>query len=309
MGQRPAYVLVTPARNEQATIEITIQSVTSQTILPDEWIIVSDGSTDRTDAIVAEHARSHPFIRLLRLDCRPARNFASVVNAIESGIGALKTEHYDFLGLLDADVRFQSDYFERLMAKFAPDPRLGLAGGWVLDVVGGRRPPERQFLKDVAGAAQFFRRECFAALGGLVAIPEGGWDAITNVQARLAGYRTRTFTDLVVDHLKPRNSAEGGAVRRKWQLGVRDFALGYYFVFEAAKCAARWRETPFVIGALARLAGFSWSCLSRRKRVMSRALITAVRKEQRRRILLGDDPPEAASGSTPADRAGVAMGK
>ena len=278
-----SYVLVTPARNEAGTIEETIRSVLSQTIRPKEWVIVSDGSTDRTDEIVRAHAQAHPFISLLRLEARPKRNFSSVVFATESGVAALRTADYDFIGLLDADVRFQSDYFEILMTRFAAAPKLGLAGGVAVDV-GGNEPPDRS-LKDVAGAVQFFRRECFLSLGGLIAIREGGWDAITNVQARLNGYETRTFGDLVVDHLKPRNSAEGGAIRRKWQLGVRDYALGYHPAFELAKCALRWRERPYLIAATARWSGFAWTTLCRRPRVLPPALVAQVRREQKSRML------------------------
>ena len=105
-----SYVLVTPARNEEGTVESTIQSVLGQTLRPREWIIVSDGSTDRTDAIVERYAREHPFISLLRLDDKNARNFSSVVFATEAGCKALKTKDYDYIGLLDADVRFKPDY-------------------------------------------------------------------------------------------------------------------------------------------------------------------------------------------------------
>ena len=41
----PAYVLITPARNEAQFIELTIKSVVSQTVRPLKWVIVSDGST------------------------------------------------------------------------------------------------------------------------------------------------------------------------------------------------------------------------------------------------------------------------
>ena len=52
------YVLITPARNEADFIEKTIQSVIAQTVLPLRWVIVSDGSTDDTDADRREvHAR------------------------------------------------------------------------------------------------------------------------------------------------------------------------------------------------------------------------------------------------------------
>ena len=50
-----SYVIITPARNEEAFIDQTIKSVISQTFLPKRWIIVSDGSTDRTDEIVTQY--------------------------------------------------------------------------------------------------------------------------------------------------------------------------------------------------------------------------------------------------------------
>ena len=186
---KASYVLVTPVRNEQATIGITIDCVVRQTIQPAEWVIVSDESTDQTDAIVRESASKHGFIRLLRLTRRPGRNFASVVFAAESGIAALKHQNYEFIGLLDADIRFAPNYYEQILSRFATDPGLGMAGGLVVDCYGGRRHPGPQSLRDVAGAVQFFRRQCFESLGGLVAVPEGGWDAITCVQARMRGFK------------------------------------------------------------------------------------------------------------------------
>jgi len=56
------YTLITPARNEEAHIEKTIRSVVSQTVLPEKWVIVSDGSTDRTDEIVHKYVYQHPWM-------------------------------------------------------------------------------------------------------------------------------------------------------------------------------------------------------------------------------------------------------
>ena len=70
------YVLVTPARNEEAFIEQTIASVVEQTIQPVRWIIVSDGSTDGTDEIVLQHLARHPWIELVRMPERRERDFA-----------------------------------------------------------------------------------------------------------------------------------------------------------------------------------------------------------------------------------------
>ena len=42
------YVLITPARNEDEYIGKTIEAVIAQTIKPEKWVIISDGSTDKT---------------------------------------------------------------------------------------------------------------------------------------------------------------------------------------------------------------------------------------------------------------------
>jgi glycosyltransferase involved in cell wall biosynthesis len=278
------YVIITPARNEAATIESTIRSVVEQTILPLEWIIVSNGCCDGTDDVVERWAREHPFMRLLHLPEHRERDFVAVVRATEYGYESLQHRNCDFIGLLDADVRFARDYFEKLIGRFQVNPRLGLAGGIVVDVVGGKRLASRQYLNDVAGAAQFYRRECFDSLGGLVPIPEGGWDALTCVQARAQGYETRTFPDLVMEHLKRRNAADGNAVRRSWQVGIRDYARGNHPAFELLRCATRCFENPVLIGSLTRWAAFCWCCATRRPRTLSPALVSLVRREQVKRM-------------------------
>ena len=281
---KSSYVLITPVRNEESTIGTTLESVVRQTTPPKEWVIISDESTDRTDEIVQHYVAKYPFIKLLRLTRRPQRSFSSVVFATEAGIDALSNKDYDFIGLLDADIRLAETYYADIMKRFATDLKLGLAGGLVVDCVGGRRVRNKQSLTDVAGAVQFFRRECFDFLGGLVAIPEGGWDAITCVQARMRGFSTQTFPEIQVDHLKPRNAAEGNIARRFLQLGVRDYALGNHALFETVKCGYRCLEQPYLIGGALRFVGYLWCCIMRRKRMLSAEIILEIRREQLARL-------------------------
>lgn len=278
------YVLVTPVKNEATLIGRTIESVTGQTVLPSEWVIVSDGSTDGTDEIVGDAAIVHPWIKLVRMPPREGRCFAAVVRVTEHGIRSLSCTEYGFLGLLDSDVTFQTDYFEQLIRRFDAEPALGLAGGVVIDVglPRDRFPRNRQ---DVPGAVQFFRRECFERIGGLIPIPEGGWDGMTCVMARMHGYQTRLFTDLVVNHLKPRNISQGGVFRRKWQMGVRDYAAGYHPLFEFIKCVSRVTDPPFLIGSAAWLVGYFDSAIRRLPRVVPAELVDYIRSEQRERLL------------------------
>ena len=83
MGNTLSYVLITPARNEAAFIEQTIQSVVAQTVRPMKWVIVSDGSTDGTDEIVRRYATSRIFAKkLLKTDCcrwRSATNYRDII--------------------------------------------------------------------------------------------------------------------------------------------------------------------------------------------------------------------------------------
>lgn len=277
------YVLVTPTKDEEKTIGETIASVVSQTIRPAEWVIVSDGSTDRTDFLVKQAREEHPWITLIQLPPREGRCFGAVARATSLATRHLSVGDYGFIGLLDSDLRFAPTYFESVISRFRTHPKLGLAGGRVLDP--GENPrsmPDNT--RDVPGAVQFFRRECFESLSGIHAIPEGGWDMLTCAESRMNGFETALLTDLLVDHLKPRNIAHGGIIRRRWQCGVRDYVLGYHPLFEALKCFRRLRQSPVVVSAASWWMGYVFSALSGRKKHAPGKLVKYVRQEQIKRL-------------------------
>jgi glycosyltransferase involved in cell wall biosynthesis len=122
------YVLVTPARDEEAFIGHVLDSVVAQTVRPARWVIVDDGSKDRTADIVAGYAARHPWIELVRRPPRADRNFAAKVHAFNAGYERICELPFDLIGNLDADISFGPDHFEFLIAQFAADPTLGVAG-------------------------------------------------------------------------------------------------------------------------------------------------------------------------------------
>jgi biofilm PGA synthesis N-glycosyltransferase PgaC len=127
-SQNYSYILITPARNEEAYIEKTIQSMIAQTVLPEKWIIVSDGSTDRTDDIVKRYTAKHRWIKLIRLPEHRDRHFAAKVDAFNAGYSKVKNIQHDIIGNLDADLSFEEDYIEFLLQKFYQYLDLGVAG-------------------------------------------------------------------------------------------------------------------------------------------------------------------------------------
>ncbi len=194
---RPAYVLISPARNEANFIELTIKSVVAQTVRPLKWIIVSDGSTDGTDEIVRQYANEHSWIELVRMPERRERHFAGKVHAFNAGYTRVKDLAFEVIGNLDADVSFDDkDYFLFLMNKFAEDPRLGV-GGTPYQQENSTYDYRFVNIEDVSGACQLFRRECFEEIGGYLPLKGGGVDHVAFLTARMKGWQTRTFIDKV----------------------------------------------------------------------------------------------------------------
>ena len=112
-----SYVLITPAKNEERNIEKNIVSVISQPIRPTTWVIVSDGSTDRTDEIVNKYVAQHSWMEIVRMPVRTERDFAAKVHCFNAGYQKINDLNYDIIGNLDADITFDSDYFEFLLLR------------------------------------------------------------------------------------------------------------------------------------------------------------------------------------------------
>src|ERR1700678_225310 len=155
------FVLITPARNEAAYIEITIKSMIKQTVLPAKWVIVNDGSTDATSSIVRPYLADHAWIELIDFPVRKERNFAAKVHAFNAGQERVKDIQYDIVGNLDADVSLDADHLEFLLNEFRKDPELGVAGTVFKEEGYNSETDSFEGLNHVSGQCQLFRRKCF----------------------------------------------------------------------------------------------------------------------------------------------------
>jgi biofilm PGA synthesis N-glycosyltransferase PgaC len=253
----PSYVLITPVRNEQEFIDRTIVAVADQTHRPERWVIVSDGSTDRTDDIVRRRAETLPFIRFVRRESAGKRDFNSKVLAIREGAECMKDVDYDFIGNLDGDVSIAPEYFEQLLARFNEQPVLGLAGGLIYEDLGDSwRAQTLGTDRSVAGAVQMFRRACWEAIGGYPPLRYGGEDAAAEIMARQRGWHTRTFRDLRVQHHRRVGMEGQSALRAFYNMGWREAVIGYHPMFEMVRVLNRMRSAPVILGGLSHLGGY-----------------------------------------------------
>lgn len=278
------YVLITPARNEDAYIENTLRSVVSQTILPEKWVIVSDGSIDRTDDIVADYAENWSFIELLRVTGDRQRNFGSKGRAFLRGYERLEGLQYDFIGNLDADISFGHDYFEKLLAKFKQDATLGIGGGFLHEEIDGRFVPRViNRTTSVPNAVQFFRRACYEQTGGFIPLEYGGEDWYADVMARSLGWRVESFSDMEVCHLR-RTLTSDNLLNIAVRQGKMDYSLGSGPVFEAFKCLVLFQKTKSISFAMCRFGSYLLSCYRGEKRPVSDGFVRYIREEQSEKI-------------------------
>jgi poly-beta-1,6-N-acetyl-D-glucosamine synthase len=283
-GTNPGYVIISPVRDEEQYLEGTIASVLGQTILPRQWIIVDDGSRDRTGAIIDDYARRYSWICAVHRSDRGVRVPGSgVMEAFYDGIGRLEFPDWEYICKLDGDVGLEPDYFQRCFERFAQDPKLGLCGGRMYTPKYGKLVVEGHPEFHVRGPIKLYRRACWDAIGGL--IKAVGWDTVDEVQANRLGWRTRTFSDIRAIHHRPT-----GAVQGVWRDGVKmgraNYVSGYHPLFMLAKCSVRLFREPYIIGALAHGYGFASSFFKSVYRIEDPALIRYVRKQQLRRLFL-----------------------
>jgi glycosyltransferase involved in cell wall biosynthesis len=280
----PRYVIVTPVRDEAKHIEKAIKSVISQTILPAEWIIVDDGSSDATPEILERHASRYPWMTVIKRRDRGFRKpGGGVMEAFYAGYRELKTAEWSFIVKLDGDLSFESDYFERCFDLFSKDPRLGIGGGEVYCERDGALTLEGKHpLFHVRGATKIYRRECWEDIGGLFSVT--GWDTLDEVKGNMLKWNTRTFSELRVIHHRHAGAADGTWVNLV-KNGRANYISGYHPLFMAVKCLKRLFEKPYLVGSIALMHGFLSGYYMRVQRVDDAPLIEYLRRQQVERLV------------------------
>lgn len=279
----PDYVVITPVRDEEEYVEATLESMLNQTLPPREWLLVDDGSRDRTPEILRRYSSRAPWITVITREDRGFRATGrGEVDAFYDGYRHLQTEDWDFIVKLDADLLFEEDYFEQCLQRFAQNPRLGIAGGTIESMRGKVVYRESHPHFHVRGATKIYRRRTWEEFGGIVPAP--GWDTLDEITANMLNWETRTFPDVVLRQLRPTGSAIG-----QWRNWLKDgegcYLIGYHPLYLLARSVVRLTRSPYVIASVGLLAGYLRALIRREARIASVETIAYIRSQQVARLL------------------------
>ena len=280
----PQYVLITPARNEEAFLEKTLESMVRQTVLPLKWVIVDDGSTDRTPEIIACYVLEHPWIEMVQLPSDRDRSFSAKVRAFNAGYERVKDLQYEVVGNLDGDLSFDADYIEFLLKKFKEDSALGVAGTVFREEGYSSERQSFEGQNHVAGGCQLFRKRCFEEIGGFVPNKAGGVDWIAVTTARMLSWKTRSFREKSFFHYRHLGTAERGVFAAMFSYGEKDYYLGGHPLWEIFRVAYRMTKKPYVLGGIALFLGYVSAFLRRMDRPISDELMRFHRHEQMEKL-------------------------
>jgi biofilm PGA synthesis N-glycosyltransferase PgaC len=286
MDQR--LLVISPVHNEAEHLERVALAMAAQTRPPDRWVVVDDFSTDDTRAVLERLAPQLPFMRVIGASARVADGIrdrlatASEAVAFNHGLRSEEWESFTHIAKLDGDTELPPRYFERLLEEFARNPRLGMAGGVRVERVGGRETVERVPVDyHVPGALKCYTTECLLAIGGMQ--ERLTWDTIDEVYARMRGFQTRTFPELVAVHHRPWASADG-ILRGRARHGRSVYMLHYPFpwvLFRALKTAGM---RPWGLSGVAYLGGYLVAAARSTPRVPDPEFRTFFRRELRGRV-------------------------
>lgn len=282
------YLLISPGRNEAKYMRQTLDSVIGQSVRPALWVIVDDGSTDESPAILAQYAARHDWIRIVTRTDRGVRAVGpGVVDAFYAGYQTVDPGQFDYVCKLDLDLRMPPRYFETLIERMEADPYLATCSGKTYIEDGDRLVYERHGDENSIGAAKFYRMNCFQAIGGFVR--EVGWDGIDGHMCRMKGWQAVSWDtpELRFIHLRPQGSSHKGVYTGRLRQGFGQYYMGTSLLYLVASAVSRFNQRPYVLGQLTILWGWIWGWLRRKPRYDNPEFLHFVRRFQRRALLVG----------------------
>jgi len=230
-------------RNELGLIDDLTSCVINSSWQPDLWIIVDDASTDGSGEKLDKLQQRHSFIRIHHLDERREYMGFHISEVLRQGLKAAgeKLSEADYIGFLDADIRFGSSYWQRLKDFLDSDPRAGIVSGVLCsrNAKGLWQIEPFQRIDNPRGGLRLVKKECFEDIGG---VPRSrAWDPVMNVKARVRGWGVYVLTEVyaasvrATDERFDRKTGELSRGQRDWHLHHPFFQVLTRAFFKALK--------------------------------------------------------------------------
>lgn len=227
-GQQDPFIgkvsVTIAGHNEEDSIERCVLALHEQSRVPDEIIVVSDGSTDRTP----EKLR-----RLQEAGLITEGHCTQLRSGKSAGVNlAASRTSGDIIVNVDCDCTFDRDAIKRMLEPFA-DPRVGAVVGnivprnanhslvtefqaieYLISISQGKQASDLTGqVSCISGAFGAFRRQAFLGVGGLDA--GGGEDLDVTLSLRKAGWRMAFAPDAICYTDVPDNL--GALVRQRFR--------------------------------------------------------------------------------------------
>lgn len=263
-----SYCLITPCRDEEQYARRTLESVAAQTVPPALWVIVDDGSRDKTPQILEEYAAKLPYLRVVRQADRGFRKLGGgVIDAFYAGYETVDPNEFQYLCKLDLDLELPPTYFESMMRRMEANPRLGTCSGKpFFHGPDGKSHAEVCGDENSVGMAKFYRVECFQQIGGFVR--ELMWDGIDCHRCRMLGWIAESVNDPAVrfEHLRPMGTSHKSWWTGRVRHGVGQWYMGTIPLYMVASGLFRLFHPPMIIGSVGMWWGYFKSMMRRRPR-------------------------------------------
>jgi glycosyltransferase involved in cell wall biosynthesis len=284
-----SYVLISPCRDEEQFMRRTLDSIVAQTLLPAAWVIVDDGSSDRSPQILAEYAAKNSFISVVRRDDRGTRAVGpGVIEAFYAGLDKVDLDQFEYLCKLDLDLEIPPAYFEQVVKQMEADPRLAnFSGKPYLRDEGGRLVSERLGDENAVGQIKFYRVAAFREIGGFVR--QVSWDGIDGHMCRMMGWvaRSEDRPELRFVHLRQMGSSQQSLWVGRLRWGFGKYYMGSALYYVAAVALYRMLEKPYIIGGWGILWGYLKAMVSGRARFENPKFRRFLRRYELASLLLG----------------------
>lgn len=277
-------LIITPACNEEKHLPELIQSMVVQSLLPSEWIIIDDGSVDATSDIIKKASIKYSWIKYLRKNKIGVRSPGkSVMEVFYYGLKKRKTQEFDIVMKIDADLVFPKNYIKRVVSKFNNNPKVGICGGvCVVDSNNKHVLENYTNLDHVRGALKAYRRACFESIGGLV--QNMGWDTIDEHHARFKNWEVCVLTDLNVLHRRSTNQ-DFGFVNAAFRNGKMLYSIRMDIFLLLTNCIKKLIKYPYFILSFALFYGYIYAFFSGCDRIVNKELGVFIRKYRYNKII------------------------